>query len=587
MGNCLNHELISRYVDGDCSGSERRLAEAHLAQCQNCRQQTASARQKKDSPDKSDLYQRGENTVDIGPATESVTDHGQYATESITQATASRHLSPPWAGAVQSKIEGYDIIEALPRGGQAVVYKAYQKATKRIVVVKVLMQGPHTSDRARYRFEQEVDLAANLKHPNIVTVYDSGIAQGQYYYAMEYIEGKPLDRYVRSKELSIRQIMVLFGKVSSAVAYAHQRGVMHRDLKPGNILVDDEGEPHVLDFGLAKLTDKSAKLGSEQVMTSVAGQIIGTLAFMSPEQASAQPDAIDVRTDVYSIGVILYKILTNKFPYDITGSTVQILRNIQETEPDRPSKIMRQINSEVEAILLKALAKEPQRRYQSAAQLQNDIECWLTGLPIAARSDSSIYIVRKLITKHRYVSMVAGLLLIIILSFSYVSFDLYITGKRAQQQADINQEQLAREVGLSTAFGTQRSLTLFLDAWHGGRLRYAGIIGGYFSRLCKEKAAAEFLLNFRPLAEKEAEFRQKLTNSPWFADFIIGEYHLKAKNSQKALQAFQNSYQAIQQLPDDEEGADTWLTDRLKAHMYELITDKKSSENTSVTGEES
>jgi hypothetical protein len=307
---------------------------------------------------------------------------------------------------------------------------------------------------------------------------------------------------------------------------------------------------------------------------------------MSPEQASAQPDAIDVRTDVYSIGVILYKVLTNQFPYDITGSTVQILRNIQEVEPDRPSKIVRQINSEVEAILLKSLSKEPERRYQSAAELQNDIECWLNGLPIAARSDSSIYIVRKLITKHRYVSMVAGLLLIIVLSFSYVSFDLYITGQRAQQQADTNLKQLAGEIGRSTDFGRQRTLTLLLDAWHGGHLGKAGFIGKYFSRLSKEKAAAEFLLNLKPLAVKEAEFRQKLTNSPWFADFIIGEYYLKAKDSQKALQAFENSYQAIQQLSDDQEGADKWLTDRLKAQMYELITDNKSPENTSVTGEE-
>lgn len=324
---CTSEKLIDRYVSGNCTPDERQKIKKHLTECDSCKRKAESMRPTMDGPARSDQ--------DLYP-TESVSDR----TESMPEVSTMAQGGGNFTAQANPTIDGYDILEHLPRGGQAVVYKALQKATKRNVAVKVLLQGPDRSPQARYRFEREIDLAASLKHPNIVTIYDSGNSNGQYYYIMEYINGQTLEKYVETKHLTPRQIMILFNKVCSAVAYAHQRGVMHRDLKPGNILVDDDGEPHILDFGLAKLVDGSEQ-DEESVMTSIAGQVIGTLAFMSPEQAAGQTDAIDIRTDVYSIGMILYKVMTGQFPYDITGAMLATLQNIQLNEPIRPSSITR------------------------------------------------------------------------------------------------------------------------------------------------------------------------------------------------------------------------------------------------------
>jgi len=441
MADCLTQELLESYVAGTCSQDQTRAVETHLSRCDDCRRRTDSARQ-------IHVKESDQPTVSI--------------TDTSVTAYASRGIDP----ALASTIEGYELLEHLPAGGQAVVYKAYQKATKRIVAVKVLLQELHASERAQFRFEREVDLAADLRHPNIVTIYDSGIAHGQYYYAMEYIDGTALDNYVKTNELSTREIMKLFNKICSAVAYAHQRGVMHRDLKPNNILVDGDGEPHILDFGLAKLADSSEQVSAEAVMASIPGKIIGTLAFMSPEQASGQPGAVDVRTDVYSVGVILYKVFTDSFPYDITGSTLTILQNIQAAEPARPSAIVKNLNSEVEAIVLKALAKEPALRYQSAAELQADISNWLEGLPISAKADSSIYILRKLLIRHRYAAAVAGLVLLIILGFSFFSFDRYIVANKALKKSEATSERLASETAKYHRVAQGAYLTFFLQAWY-------------------------------------------------------------------------------------------------------------------------
>jgi len=311
------------------------------------------------------------------------------------------------------EFEGYKIVEELPGGGQAAVYKAIHIATKTKVALKVLPPGMLASAKARHRFEQEVDLAASLHHPHIVSIRDSGIAQGQYYFAMEYISGQPPDRYVAANSLSLRESMLLFCKTCAAVAHAHQRGVIHRDLKLSNILVDARGDPHVLDFGLAKGAGTTS-FGPDGISApSMTGEIKGTLAYMSPEQAGGRPELMDVRTDVYSLGVIFY--LTGDFPYDVSGTTLETIRQIESTEPKRPKEISRKFNPEIEAILLKCLAKEPRRRYHSAADLGEDIQRWLDGLPIFAKSVSSVYLLRKFARRHRTQALVGGLLLAVVL----------------------------------------------------------------------------------------------------------------------------------------------------------------------------
>lgn len=573
MRVCLSHKLVERYVTGSCSGDEQRTVEMHLTQCENCKQRIESARSNIAASDQSNSVAAHQNAT-VSIPEESHVNQDEYPTESIQEVSTSSLDTHIFNKGLDSMLEGYQILEELPRGGQAVVYKAIQKATKRAVAVKVLLQGPYASARARYRFEREVELAASLHHPNIVTVYDSGIAQGQYYFAMEYIEGKPLDQYVQTEEPSVRETMVIFNKVCSAVVYAHQRGVMHRDLKPGNILVDANGEPHILDFGLAKLTDSSEQVTQETVMASIPGKIIGTLAFMSPEQASGQPDAIDMRTDVYSLGMILYKVLTDNFPYDVNGSMLTVLRNIQEVEPIRPSKIVQRFNSEVEAILLKALAKEPGHRYQSAAELQHDVEYWLKGLPITARSDSSIYLLRKLLNKHRYTSTVVGLLLLIVLGFFYVSFDFYVKASKAQRKS----KAIAKESVAKTArnleleqrvLELQMTFSYFLQTWDAGRLGQIRYIAIYFKETkgCeREYAAALFWTDSGPLTEKVNEFRQKLEKSePCFAEFVIAEYYLRKGSRAEAIKAYRKCL-----LYDAHLEKDQWLAVRVKSRLYEL-----------------
>jgi len=221
------------------------------------------------------------------------------------------------------QIEGYRITGKLSdAGGQGTVWRAVQLGTHREVALKLLRAGVFSSKQAQARFEREVELTASLEHPNIARVYESGLHHGVHYYAMELIDGLPLDEYVGARTLTQRQVLELTRIVCQAVQYAHQRGVIHRDLKPSNILVTADGQPHVLDFGLAKTFLE----GEPDVRVSVEGDIAGTPAYMSPEQAAGRVEHLDTRTDVYSLGVILYQLLTGRFPHDMTGTRLEVLR---------------------------------------------------------------------------------------------------------------------------------------------------------------------------------------------------------------------------------------------------------------------
>ncbi len=582
MDACLSQKLLERYLSGSCSEDELLSIEAHLMQCESCQFQVESARSKITSSNQSDVTRTIDTTAAYGAGdkTRTYVKEDEYTTKIISQVPSSPDTSRASDTSPDSMFEGYDIQDQLPLGGQAVVYKATQKATKRTVALKVLLQGPHASKRAQYRFEREVDLAASLQHPNIVTIYDSGIAKGQYYFAMQYIEGKPLDEYVESEKLSVRQIMGLFEKVCSGVAYAHQRGVMHRDLKPGNIMVDAKGEPHILDFGLAKLTDGSEQTSPDMAMTSIPGKVIGTLAYMSPEQATAQPDKIDVRTDVYSIGIILYKILTDCFPYDVSGSMLAILRTIQETEPIRPSTIIRRLNSEVEAILLKSLAKEPDRRYQSAAHLQQDIDYWLKGMPISARADSSIYLLRKIITRHYYASAVVALLLVIVFGFSCFLYLLYGKYRESNTTLESKVQLLNKQAAQFTNLALNVSISDFLRAFQAepGQSQFPPqYFVRYFDSEKREKKAAIFLLGKRPLAEKVTEFRQEMaTNEPLFTEFVIAEHYLKDGNRAEALKAYQKCLSYDLHLKKNR-----WLAMQVKSRLYELANENPREKTSS------
>ncbi|MBN2560076.1 MAG: protein kinase [Phycisphaerae bacterium] len=293
------------------------------------------------------------------------------------------------------EVAGYDIVKQIGRGGMGVVFKAIQLSTKRAVALKLLLEGPLASESSRRRFEREIALAAQLRHSNIIPIYDSGAAEGRMYYAMEYVHGLALSNFLRVHKIDIRAKLRLFAKIAHAVSHAHQRGVVHRDLKPSNILIDGASEPHILDFGLAK----ASALGD--LTTSITAQVIGTPAYMSPEQAAGDPDAIDTRTDVYSLGVVLYEMLTGRMPYDTSGAVGKVLQNVADADPTPPSKHDSRIGGELSAILLKALEKNKEDRYQSVDAFCGDVQRYLAGEPISAKPASSIYLLRKAIRNNR------------------------------------------------------------------------------------------------------------------------------------------------------------------------------------------
>lgn len=330
-----------------------------------------------------------------------ITSHGDRRDWSAAlQPDSAQSLAP--AGG----LSGYEILGELHRGGQGVVYRAFQKATKRTVAIKVLLRGAFATTRQRNRFEREIEIAASLRHPNIVSIFESGVdADGSHYLVMNYVDGVALDAWAGTTSgagtplHSARERLELFCKICDAVSSAHQRGIIHRDLKPANILIDAAGEPHVLDFGLAKAVGLDMK-ASEANMTRT-GEFMGTFSYAAPEQLRGDPDQIDTRTDVYALGVILFQMLTGRFPYSVDGSLSAILRNITEVEPRLPSEYAPAVDDELNTIVIKALSKPRERRYQSAGALRRDIVSYLAGEPIDAKRDSRWYMLKKTARRYR------------------------------------------------------------------------------------------------------------------------------------------------------------------------------------------
>src|SRR5438477_2311073 len=278
---------------------------------------------------------------------------------------------------ILGELGDYELLEEIGRGAQGVVFRARQKSLNRTVALKVISLGQWASKAHLKRFRREAEAAASLDHPSIVPIYEVGERDGSCYFSMKFVEGGQLDEVVRRIPMSIRQAVELIAKVARTVHYAHEHLILHRDIKPGNILLDAKGEPHLTDFGLARLVE------SESSVTQTL-DVLGTPSYMAPEQAVGNNAAVSNATDVYGLGAVLYQLLTGHPPF-AGGTTYQTIKLLEDTEPRPPRLLNPKIDRDLSTICLKCLEKDPKRRYPSALALAEDLERWLKHEPILAR----------------------------------------------------------------------------------------------------------------------------------------------------------------------------------------------------------
>ncbi|MEZ5966872.1 MAG: serine/threonine-protein kinase [Planctomycetota bacterium] len=375
-----------------------------------------------------------------------------------------------------ASIGGYRILRRLGQGGMGIIYEAHQESPARRVALKVMRPGMVRAELVK-RFHREAHVLGQLQHPGIAQIHASGVSDlpgRPPFLVMELIDGVSLTAHADRQRLDIGQRLELMVRVCDAVQHAHQKGVIHRDLKPSNVLVvsaaigsataaasktqamvDPIGQPKVLDFGIARMIEQDAALATLQTET---GQIIGTLAYMSPEQLANAADALDTRADVYSLGVMAYELLCGELPLDVRGKSVsEAARIIRDDEPTRLGTRKRSLRGDVETIVAKAIDKDRNRRYSTAAELAADLRRWLVDLPIEARPASAVYQIGKFARRNR--GLVAG----VAVAFAALAIALVMTGlSLAQARTDRDSARSAQALAERIA-GFQRSVLRDID----------------------------------------------------------------------------------------------------------------------------
>src|SRR6476646_85620 len=317
--------------------------------------------------------------------------------DAANEKLAAGHVAPASKKAAQvaellGELGDYELLEEVGRGGQGVVFRARQKSLNRTVALNVISLGQWASKAHLKRFRLEAEAAARLEHPGIVPIHEVGERDGSCYFSMKFIEGGQLDEVVKREPMPIRRAVELIAKVARTVHYAHEHGILHRDIKPGNILLDANGEPHLTDFGLARLVEHGSTVtGSLEVM--------GTPSYMAPEQAVGNNAGVNRATDVYGLGAVLYELLTGHPPF-AGGTTYETIHLLLDSEPRQPRSWNRKIDRDLSAVCLKCLEKNPRYRYSSALELAEDLERWLWHEPIRAKRSGFFTHARKWVQRN-------------------------------------------------------------------------------------------------------------------------------------------------------------------------------------------
>lgn len=371
-------------------------------------------------------------------------------------------------GGVPERIGEFRIVRVVGEGGMGRVYEARQDVPARRVALKVIRPGLVSTSALR-RFAHETNVLAQLSHPGIAQILQAGFARdparpdgsaSMPYFAMEFIDGPPISEYVRAERLGVRAILGLLADICDAVQHAHQRGVIHRDLKPGNILVSSASGapvPKILDFGIARLTDPES---ARMTVQTQAGQIVGTLGYMSPEQTDGSTGSVDTRADIYALGVIAYELLAGRSPLDLSNRSIaSAISMVRDTEPVRLGSLRPELAGDVETIVGKAMAKDRESRYASAGELANDLRNVLADRPIAARPPSTVYVLRKFARRNRPLVALAGLAVVSLIGGAGVSAWQAVVATRqrdaavaAQTRADLLRRFLMEDVFGQTRF---------------------------------------------------------------------------------------------------------------------------------------
>src|SRR5881397_2209322 len=296
----------------------------------------------------------------------------------------------------------YEFLEEIGRGGQGVVYRARQKSLNRIVALKVIGLSHWATEAHVKRFRLEAEAAASLNHPCIVPIYEVGERDGACYFSMGLVEGGQLDAVAKREPILIRHAAELIAKLARTVSYAHEHGILHRDIKPGNILLDAKGEPHLTDFGLARLAE------TESTVTRTL-EVLGTPSYMAPEQAVGDNARVSGATDIYGLGAVLYQLLTGHPPF-AGGTTFETIKLLLDTEPRQPRLWNPKIDRDLATICLKCLEKNPKRRYSSAFALAEDLDRWLKHEPIRARRTGVFTRGRKWVRRNPSIAVMAAML---------------------------------------------------------------------------------------------------------------------------------------------------------------------------------